>query len=168
MLASSCGGMQQTIPDGSFPSSFFIKIASVPSTSISSGCGARVAFTTMRRIIERTSATASRSRPVVLRRAVVNVADNALKYGKAARMSVNSTGSTVQIIIDDDGPGIPLALQEEAFRPFRRLDDVANGEIDGTGLGLSVARSIVRSLGGQIALQNRERGGLRVILTLPA
>lgn len=109
-----------------------------------------------------------KSRPVVLRRAVVNVADNALKYGKAARMSVSSTGSTVQIIIDDDGPGIPLALQEEAFRPFRRLDDVANGEIDGTGLGLSVARSIVRSLGGQIALQNRERGGLRVILTLPA
>lgn len=56
-----CGGMQHTIPDGSFPSSFLIKIASVPSTWIFSGCGARVAFTTMRRINERTSATASRS-----------------------------------------------------------------------------------------------------------
>ena len=106
------------------------------------------------------------SRPVVLRRAIVNIADNAIKYGKVARISIDSpTAMLLRIVVDDAGPGVPASLHEEAFRPFRRLSD-ADG-IAGTGLGLSVARSVARSLGGDVGLANRPEGGLRVALTLP-
>lgn len=107
------------------------------------------------------------SRPIVLRRAVVNIAENAVKYGNAARISFAASGTLIKIVVDDDGPGIPIALQEEAFRPFRRLSDEASPSVEGTGLGLVVARSVARSLGGDVTLANRETGGLRVTLALP-
>jgi two-component system osmolarity sensor histidine kinase EnvZ len=72
----------------------------------------------------------------------------------------------LEILIDDNGPGIPAPLHEEAFRPFRRLVERVE-ELPGTGLGLSVARSFARSLGGDVTLQNRIGGGLRVSLRVP-
>ncbi len=110
------------------------------------------------------------TKPVALRRAIVNIADNAVKYGKRAAITIrpptSSSGSLV-IAVDDDGPGIPAHLHEEAFRPFRRLAADSSDNIAGTGLGLSVARSVARSLGGDVALTNRPGGGLRVELAVP-
>lgn len=107
------------------------------------------------------------SRPIVLRRAIVNIVENAVRYGVRARLSIVPSGKGMHIVVDDDGPGIPAALQEEAFRPFRRLDETACSGVEGTGLGLAVARSVMRSLGGDACLANRSGGGLRVTLKLP-
>jgi signal transduction histidine kinase len=109
------------------------------------------------------------TKPIALRRALVNITENAVRYGKTAVITVargdQKTGM-LDISVDDAGPGIPSHLHEEAFRPFRRLcDDEAS--IDGTGLGLSVARSIARSLGGDVTLENRPSGGLRVSVSIP-
>jgi signal transduction histidine kinase len=106
-------------------------------------------------------------RPVALRRAVTNLIDNAIKYGRQARVSLEETTDSVLIRIDDDGPGIPEELREEVFKPFRRLEASRSRETGGAGLGLTVARTIIRAHGGDIALVNRSEGGLRVELRLP-
>jgi two-component system osmolarity sensor histidine kinase EnvZ len=72
----------------------------------------------------------------------------------------------VQITVDDDGPGIPPEQREHAFRPFVRLGATAGA--GGAGLGLSIARDIVRAHGGEIALEESPRGGLRARISLPA
>lgn len=106
-------------------------------------------------------------RPAALRRALTNLIDNAVKYGDRARVSIRDDDTVVRITVEDDGPGIPQELQEEAFEPFQRLDDSRSAEIGGTGLGLTVARTIVRAHGGDIVLGNRPGGGLRVEVVLP-
>ena len=73
----------------------------------------------------------------------------------------------LQIVIDDDGPGIPAAEREKVFRPFYRLDSARNLDKGGVGLGLSVARDAVLSHGGQIYLRQSSLGGLRVVIRLP-
>jgi signal transduction histidine kinase len=109
-----------------------------------------------------------RSKPIALQRALTNIAENAVKYGKRARLYVAEQPGTIEIAVEDDGPGIPENLQAGIFEPFRRLPQ-SNGEpIDGTGLGLTVARSLVRGLGGDITLANRHAGGLRVTISLPS
>lgn len=108
------------------------------------------------------------TRPIMLRRALVNITENAVRYGASAHIHVDGglgKSGMVNISVDDQGPGIPQELHEEAFRPFRRLDE--EGPVDGTGLGLSVARSIARSLGGDVVLANRSPRGLSVRLSLP-
>jgi signal transduction histidine kinase len=110
------------------------------------------------------------SKPIALRRAIANLAENAAKYGDRATITVSKPAEApgvFVITIDDEGPGIPTHLHEEAFRPFRRLTAGSYDDVDGTGLGLSVARSVARTLGGDVALKNRPTGGLRVLLTLP-
>ncbi|MCF6271648.1 MAG: ATP-binding protein [Rhodobacteraceae bacterium] len=106
-------------------------------------------------------------RPVALRRALSNLVDNAVKYGRSASVRVVVEPETLRIFIEDNGPGIAKDRQEDVFRPFFRLEDSRNRETGGTGLGLSVARTIVRGHGGDIRLENREQGGLRVELRLP-
>ena len=106
-------------------------------------------------------------RPVALRRALTNLVENAVKYGQAARVSLEVGEKSTLIRIDDDGPGIPEELQEDAFKPFRRLEASRNRETGGVGLGLTVARTIIRAHGGDVALGNREEGGLRVDVNLP-
>jgi signal transduction histidine kinase len=73
----------------------------------------------------------------------------------------------VRITIDDDGPGIPESDFERVFAPFVRLEESRNLETGGIGLGMAIARSIVRGHGGDITLANRSEGGLRVTLQLP-
>lgn len=104
------------------------------------------------------------SKPIALQRALFNVVDNAVKYGKRAKIQVTAGGDTLEITVEDDGPGIPEARQTEIFEPFRRLPN--SEAVEGTGLGLTVARSLVRGLGGDIALANRAEGGLRVSIFL--
>ena len=106
-------------------------------------------------------------RPVALRRAVGNLVDNAIKYGRRAEVSVTAVADSILITIEDDGPGIPEDRWEDVFKPFRRLEESRSRETGGTGLGLTVARTIVRAHGGDIVLSNRSTGGLRVEIRLP-
>ena len=73
----------------------------------------------------------------------------------------------MRVQVEDDGPGIPEPLQERVFEPFVRLEESRSAETGGIGLGLAIARSIVRAHGGDIRLANRPEGGLRVSLVLP-
>jgi signal transduction histidine kinase len=107
------------------------------------------------------------ARPLSLKRAVVNLVANALKYGDAARINLQRHVQHVQIDIDDDGPGIPAEDAETVFEPFRRLETSRNSELGGNGLGLSIARNIVKAHGGDILLRNLPGGGLRASVTLP-
>lgn len=106
-------------------------------------------------------------RPVALRRALTNLVDNAVKYGQEAWVSLEGRESDVLIRIEDSGPGIPQELHEELFKPFRRLEVSRSRETGGTGLGLTVARTVVRAHGGDISLANRNEGGLCVDVRLP-
>jgi len=100
-------------------------------------------------------------------RAITNLIDNAVKYGRRARVLLEPKGEAIRIVIDDDGPGIPADQMEKAFRPFVRLDRSRGGEKRGTGLGLSIARSMVLANGGKLTLENRDEGGLRATVWLP-
>jgi signal transduction histidine kinase len=106
-------------------------------------------------------------RPVALARCLANVVDNAVKYAGAAEVRLSTTPSSVTVIVEDRGPGIAAEDRERAFAPFTRLDPSRNRDTGGTGLGLTIARTIARAHGGDVALEDRPGGGLRVTLTLP-
>jgi len=106
-------------------------------------------------------------RPATLRRALGNLVDNAAKYGQQAQVSCIQRANVIEIIIKDQGPGIPLARQEDVFKPFQRLERSRSRDTGGTGLGLTVARTIIRAHGGDIQLNNRAGGGLKVTVKLP-
>ena len=109
-----------------------------------------------------------RARPLFLKRALTNLIGNALKYGDAARVSLSQPQKQlVQIDIDDNGPGIAREQQESVFEPFHRLETSRSRETGGSGLGLSIARNIIRAHGGDILLLNRPGGGLRASVSLP-
>lgn len=111
------------------------------------------------------------ARPVALKRALANLVGNALAYGGAARLALlppEAPGRPVRLTVDDDGPGIPPAELETVFQPFRRLEASRNRETGGTGLGLPIARNILRAHGGDVALRNRPQGGLQAQAVLPA
>jgi signal transduction histidine kinase len=102
-----------------------------------------------------------------MRRCLANLVDNAVKYGNSARVHLELASEFVTIRIDDDGPGVQVADQERVFAPFERLDSSRNSDSGGTGLGLSIARTIARAHGGDVTIENRREGGLRVTLSLP-
>jgi len=108
------------------------------------------------------------SQPVALRRVFANLIGNALKYGVEATVTAAPADGGVVVEIADRGPGIPTDKREQVFAPFYRLEGSRSRETGGTGLGLSVARGIVRRHGGDITLHDREDGGLIVRVTLPA
>jgi signal transduction histidine kinase len=107
-----------------------------------------------------------RCRPDALRRAVRNLVENAVRYGERARVHVARSGDGVEIVIEDDGPGIPDGAAEQVFAPFFRIENSRNPETGGVGLGLSIARTIVRHHGGDIILAN-QANGLRATISLP-
>ena len=106
-------------------------------------------------------------RAAEVRRAVRNLIENAVRYGKLARVSTEARDGLGTIHVDDEGPGIPAADMERVFEPFARLDESRSKETGGYGLGLSIARLIARGHGGDVTLENRASGGLRATLTLP-
>jgi signal transduction histidine kinase len=106
-------------------------------------------------------------RPVALRRAVRNLIENAVRYGERCRVRLDADRDEVRIVLEDDGPGIPEDERERVFEPFVRLEASRSQATGGIGLGLAIARSIVRAHGGDIALANRPAGGLVVTVTLP-
>jgi two-component system osmolarity sensor histidine kinase EnvZ len=103
-----------------------------------------------------------------LRRALANVIGNARRYATRIEVSLRSRDHSVDVVVDDNGPGIPLARREDVFRPFFRLESSRNPETGGTGLGLAIARDIVRTHGGEITLHDSPLGGLRAVLRLPS
>lgn len=106
-------------------------------------------------------------RPQAIQRVFTNILDNMRLYADKGWVTVNKLSRNVEIIFDDQGPGIPMAQREEVFKPFHRLDASRNQDVEGTGLGLTIARDIVQSHGGTIALNDSPHGGLRVIIRLP-
>lgn len=109
-----------------------------------------------------------RARPVALKRALANLVSNAMSYGGSARVTmVPPTDGSVTVTIDDDGPGIPVQEIDRVFEPFRRLEQSRNRETGGVGLGLPIARNMLRAHGGDVVLRNRPEGGLRAIVSLP-
>ena len=108
-----------------------------------------------------------RCRPLAIKRALSNLIDNAVKYGKRARVALEDNPQELAVSIEDEGPGILESEHDRVFEPFCRLEDSRNRETGGTGLGLTIARMAVRAHGGDITLTNRATGGLRVIVTLP-
>ncbi|GAC1339580.1 MAG: hypothetical protein NVSMB18_08010 [Acetobacteraceae bacterium] len=108
------------------------------------------------------------ARPVALKRAMANLIGNALAYGGAAHVKLETpSAGQVAIRVEDAGPGIPPAELERVFEPFRRLETSRNRETGGTGLGLSITRNILRAHGGDVSLANRLEGGVRATVTLP-
>jgi signal transduction histidine kinase len=101
-----------------------------------------------------------------LRRAVRNLIENALRYGTRARVSVARRGDAIALSVEDDGPGIPPEFSEQVFAPFFRLESSRNRQTGGVGLGLSIARTIIRHHGGDIVLGNASPG-LRAVIELP-
>jgi len=106
-------------------------------------------------------------RPTALRRALRNLIENAATHGHSATAALEDGPGEVRITVDDRGPGIAEADMERVFEPFIRLDPSRTGKAGGMGLGLAIARSIVRNHGGDISLENRSSGGLRAVVHLP-
>ncbi len=104
--------------------------------------------------------------PVALRRALGNLIDNAVKYGGCAMVTLAEHGSALVVRISDRGPGIPESEAERVFAPFTRME-AAERSHAGSGLGLTIARGIVRAHGGDITLLNLASGGLQVVVSLP-
>jgi two-component system, OmpR family, osmolarity sensor histidine kinase EnvZ len=102
-----------------------------------------------------------------LARVVGNLIDNALKYGREADVRVVAGASAVEIMVDDDGPGVPADERERIFEPFLRLDPSRNRERGGAGLGLAIARQLIQRYGGAIAVEDRPGGGARFRVSLP-
>lgn len=96
-----------------------------------------------------------------VRRAITNLVDNARRHARRIVLSAEPQGRSVLVMVDDDGPGIPADLRESVFRPF------ATGSAGGTGLGLTIARDIIRAHGGEIFLEDSPLGGLRARVRLP-
>jgi len=105
--------------------------------------------------------------PTALKRALTNLLDNAVKYGKRAHAALRATPEHVEITIDDDGPGIPEEDLTRVFQPFYRVEASRSRETGGIGLGLAIAVSIIQAQGGELKLANRRDGGLRAMVTLP-
>lgn len=107
-------------------------------------------------------------RPLAFGRAVANLAGNAAAHGEHVRLTARALPSGgLEITVEDDGPGIPEEMHEEAFRPFSRLDASRNQNRKGVGLGLAIARDVVRGHGGDITLARSDMGGLRAMVRLP-
>lgn len=105
---------------------------------------------------------------MAIKRAVVNVIENALKYGGHVRVATKRSGAGVVVTIDDNGPGIPPSELEAVFAPFYRGEKSRTAETGSVGLGLSIAQAIVEDHGGTLRLSNRPKGGLCAEIILPA
>ena len=117
--------------------------------------------------IEGSAKTPYPGRPQALKRCLANLLENAVKYGKSARVVVNDSNARLEIRIQDEGPGLPETELEKVFEPYFRVEGSRSRETGGTGLGLTIARGIAEAHGGELSLRNCEGGGLEATLRLP-
>jgi two-component system, OmpR family, osmolarity sensor histidine kinase EnvZ len=106
-------------------------------------------------------------RPNALRRCLANLIGNARRHGSHVWLTGIVAADGIDIIVDDDGPGIAPANRARVFRPFVRLDSSRNPLTGGVGLGLTIARDVARSHGGDVRLETSPQGGLRARVHLP-
>ena len=107
-------------------------------------------------------------KPQALKRCLMNLISNAARYGHEVWVTTHRAKDSLTISIEDDGPGIPPEKTEEVFKPFFRLDPSRNSSTGGVGLGLTIARDIAQSHGGDIILcSSKDHGGLQASLVLP-
>ena len=107
------------------------------------------------------------ARPTALKRCVANLIQNAVTYGHRAHIGITATDREVILTVRDEGPGIPADRLDAVFRPFTRIESSRNRSTGGLGLGLTIARNVARSSGGDVHLANDPVGGLRTELRLP-
>lgn len=106
--------------------------------------------------------------PGGLRRALENLIENAVLYGGGADMELRESGVSWRVAIIDYGPGLEAAFESDAFEPFARGEASRSRDTGGAGLGLSIARSLVRQMGGEVSLEKTPGGGLTVTIDLPS
>jgi two-component system OmpR family sensor kinase len=118
-------------------------------------------------MLQRTGETVLRGRPLALKRAFANLIGNAVKYGGSASVTVQGSANGIKVTITDHGPGIAFDEREAMFVPFFRGEPHRDTMVGGAGLGLTIARTIIRAHGGDLALLDAEGGGLKVDVRLP-
>ena len=106
-------------------------------------------------------------KPAAFKRCIANLVSNAGRHANTLAITGHRDHRYLTVTVDDDGPGIPVEMREEVFKPFLRLDDARNQDEGGTGLGLAIARDIARSHGGDITLGDSPMGGLRATVRVP-
>ena len=106
-------------------------------------------------------------RPNEIKRAVRNLVENAVAYGHKAEVRIADVGDGYDVLVEDDGPGIPEHDRQRVFEPFVRLESSRNEATGGTGLGLTLVKAIAEGHGGAVILENRPGGGLRARMHLP-
>ncbi|MBL8698910.1 MAG: HAMP domain-containing protein [Alphaproteobacteria bacterium] len=106
-------------------------------------------------------------RPQAIKRSIRNLLANATRHGARIDIRAKRRERSLKLTIDDDGPGIPQSAREDVFKPFFRLDASRNTATGGVGLGLTIARDVVRAHGGEIWLEDSPLGGLRARIKLP-
>ena len=106
-------------------------------------------------------------KPNGFKRAVTNLVNNAMLYGEKVAVELSEIQGAIQITVDDDGPGIPEDEREEVFKPFYRLDSERNPDTGGSGLGLTIARDVIRAHGGDLTIEESSMGGTRIRMRLP-
>jgi signal transduction histidine kinase len=106
-------------------------------------------------------------RPNEIKRAVRNLVENAVAYGRKADVRIADTGDGYDVLVEDEGPGIPEDDRQRVFEPFVRLESSRNEFTGGTGLGLTLVKAIAEGHGGEVHLENRPGGGLCARMHLP-
>lgn len=106
-------------------------------------------------------------RPIAFQRAITNLVENATRYASHVWVLAERRRDVVEVLIDDDGPGIPSDAREDVFRPFYRIEGSRNPSTGGVGLGLTIARDVIRGHGGDVTLTDSPHGGLRARVWLP-
>ena len=106
-------------------------------------------------------------RPHAFKRCLTNLMDNAMRFADHVSVRAGKRDDAIEITVDDDGPGIPDDQREEVFRPFYRIEGSRNPGTGGVGLGLTIARDVVRGHGGDITLSQSPNGGLRARVRVP-
>ena len=113
------------------------------------------------------AARAFLGKPEGLKRCLQNLLDNATRYGRDVELQIEDSTEALTLYVRDRGPGIPEQELERVFEPFYRVEASRNPSTGGSGLGLSIARNLAQSMGGDVTLRNREGGGLEAKVTLP-
>lgn len=105
--------------------------------------------------------------PASVKRIISNLTQNALKYAGSAVVRLKCAGERAEVAVEDNGPGVPVAMAEAIFEPFRRLEASRNRSNGGSGMGLAIARHLARKAGGDLTLDTSFTSGARFVLTLP-